>query len=190
MRVESMETGLVVLISHYHAVVFGSEFTHKGNWWIHHYESGQPVWTSDELIDLWPFGLPTVDIVTEGRCGYVAGYVQKKLYYDPKDYWDRYGCCVYPFQRSSQGIGLDYYVRHKHELWLNPNLRPRLQGVSYSMPRYFLKKDVELKDEFDDMKEKKALEYASARVDHVDKAYSGFLDQKESELKFRSRLTR
>lgn len=129
---------------HYHAIVFGSDYTNKGNWWIHHYQNGKPVYTSDELLASWPYGLATIDEVTPQSCGYVCGYVQKKLYYDPWDYYRHFGCCVHPFSRQSQGLCLDYYEENKFDTWITH--RFTLDGISYSTPRYLLKKDSVLKE--------------------------------------------
>lgn len=175
---------------HYHAVVFGTEFAHKGNWWIHHYENNKPVYTSDELIDLWPFGLPTVDVVTPERCGYVSGYVQKKIYYDPMQYFREYGCCVWPYARQSQGLALAYYVEHKDDLWLNYNLRPRMKGVSYSMPRYFVKKDAALSAALDIIALRNAEASAELNSRITRDLYSGYLKQREKELEARAAMKR
>lgn len=179
---------LAVLISHFHAIVFGTEFAHKGNWWIHHYENGKPVWTSDELIDLWPFGLPTVDVVTEADCGYVAGYVKKKIYYDPMQYWKEYGCCVFPFSEQSNGIGHDYYVRNRDDFFLNDNLRPRMKGVSYSMPRFFLKKDEKLQAAMEIVKMRNMDSVLQSRLRYDNDLVSGALDQRAKELEAKAAM--
>lgn len=121
-------------------MVFGTDF---GNWWIHHYQDGEPQYTTDQLVKLWPYGIATVSEITLERIAYVTGYVQKKIYKDPWKYYEEYGCCVHPYQRVSQGICLDWYDSHRSEYWIN--LHPRLKGVSYSTPRYLLKKDPNLK---------------------------------------------
>lgn len=175
---------------HYHAIVFGTEFIHKGNWWIHHYEGSTPIWTSDELIDLWPFGLPTVDVVTPERCGYVAGYVQKKIYYDPMQYFREYGCCVFPYAHQSQGLGLDYYIINKDDLWLNPGLRPRMKGVSYSMPRYFIKKDEKLAAAMEIIAMRNAESNLQRELKYAEDVNKGYMKQRESELSARAAMKR
>lgn len=181
---------MAVLISHYHAIVFGTEFAHKGNWWIHHYENGHPVWTSDELIDLWPYGLPTVDIVTPADCAYVAGYVNKKVYYDPMQYFKEYGCCVFPFSNQSNGIALDYYVRNRDDLMLNEGLRPRIKGVSYSLPRYFLKKDENLEAAMEVIRLRQNKKILESRLRYDKDVHNGFMAQKEKELEAKSKIYR
>lgn len=112
---------------HYHACVFGIDSSDL-----------------DLVQSLWPFGFRlTLDDLTPERAGYCAGYVQKKIYKDPWKYFQEYGCCVHPFQRISQGIGFGYYEKYMDDYWIN--LRPTINGVSYSTPRYFAKKDANLK---------------------------------------------
>lgn len=175
---------------HYHAIVFGTEFAHKGNWWIHHYEGDKPVWTSDELIDLWPFGLPTVDIVTEADAGYVAGYVKKKIFYDPMQYFKEYGCCVFPYSHQSQGIGYDYYVRNRDNNLFDENLRFRMKGVSYTMPRFFLKKDENMAAAMEVLRMRQEKRILESRIRYDNDVASGYVGQKEKELKAMSSMKR
>lgn len=175
---------------HYHLIVFGTEF---GNWWIHHYDrQGNPVYTTDKLCELWPFGLATVGTVTPDSCGYVAGYVQKKIYKDPLKYFKEYGCVVWPFQRLSQGIGLSYYEDNKDRLWCNINLRPRMNGVSFTMPRYFSKKDERLKVALEIIGERQSRISLSKQFDDMDKGYdiAESMSAREAELLARSKMRR
>lgn len=177
---------------HYHAIVFGTQFKEKGDWWIHHYKSnGDPVYTSNALIDLWPYGLATVDFVVPERCGYVAGYVQKKLYYNPLDYFKEYGCSVYPFQRQSQGLGLNYYNDHQYDMWTLKNFRPRLKGRSYCMPRYFVKHDEVLRKQLLCKAKKIVHEELEKKFSFSSGSdYYESLRVREHELKSRSKLHR
>lgn len=158
---------------HYHAAVFGiglEEFERYV----------RPLWKYGSRISL--------DGLTPQSAGYIVGYVQKKIYKDPIKYFREYGCCVWPFQRISQGIGLKYYETFKDDYWIN--LRPTVNGVSYSTPRYFTRKDDNLKF---------AISLISARVNKLNlerqqKALENGVDlyasmsQREIDLKARSRL--
>lgn len=111
---------------HYHAIVFGIRF--------------------DELKLLqscWSKGFVTVKYVIPQRIRYVCGYVEKKMYYDKKDFLKAYGCRVPPFQLMSQGLGYEFFEENRGE-YLH-SLRNTIQGVSYSFPRYYSKKDENLK---------------------------------------------
>lgn len=175
---------------HFHAIVYGTKFDHKGSWWIHHYEGDVPVYTSNELIDLWPYGLPTVDVVNPERCGYVAGYVQKKIYYDPMQYFREYGCCVFPYARQSQGLALSYYKEHEDDLWLNHDLRPRMKGVSYSMPRYFVKKDDRLSAAMEIISMRNADVNLERELRYADDVNKGYMKQREKELSAKAAINR
>lgn len=166
---------------HYHAIVFGTDFTTLGNWWIHHYQDGKPVYTSDELIKMWPYGMATVDDVTIERIRYVVGYVQKKIYKDPWKYFQEYGCCVHPFQRQSNGLCLNYYTDHKDDYWIN--LHPRVNGVSYSTPRYLLKKDSNLKLAMSLIHDRLESQGAFANTESYES-----MKQREIDMKAKSRL--
>lgn len=107
---------------HYHAVVFGFGPEDR-----------------ERLERLWTFGFVRIDELTPQRCDYCAGYVQKKIFRDPRKYWQEYGCRVWPFQRQSQGLGLSYYLENKSDFEYS-DYRIRTHGVSYSMPRFFSKK--------------------------------------------------
>lgn len=152
--------------SHYHAVIYGFDSS-----------------DTEELQKLWPFGFVRIDDLNEQRAGYVAGYVQKKIYRDPAKYWKEYGCRVWPFQRQSQGLGLSYYWQHADDYayW---NYRPRLRGVSYSMPRYFSKKDEHLNVALSIIGERQKALKLIAEQEAIDKGYDivGARRQQEVDL--------
>lgn len=170
---------------HYHAVVFGTDF---GHWFIHHWQDGKPQYTTDKLCELWPYGFATVDFVEEHRCAYVAGYVQKKIYKDPWRYFEEFGCCVFPFQRISQGIGFGYYLDNKDDYFIN--LRPTIKGVSYSTPRYFLRKDDQLKTAVSFKSFDSQMRSLGAEQDALNQGIDLYasMRQREEDLKAKSRM--
>lgn len=143
----------------------------------------------DFIRDKWPFcSMITFDELTPERAGYCAGYVQKKIYKDPWKYYKEYGCCVHPFQRISQGIGLGYYEKYHDDYWIN--LRPTINGVSYSTPRYFIKKDDNLKMAINLVSQryqKMALESEQEAIDSGVDLYAS-MRQREINLKAKSAL--
>lgn len=165
------EYGDHTLRPHYHAVIFGVGPEDR-----------------DLLLDVWKKGHVKIDPLTRERCQYCAQYVQKKIFKDPRKYWDMYGCVAQPFQRQSQGICLSFYESHKDEYWIN--LKPTVNGVSYSTPRYLLKKDVNLKAVFA-MKSKdlnkRSLELQQKCMDEGYDIYAS-MQQRENNLKAKSRL--
>lgn len=113
---------------HYHAIVFGLS-------------------PSDlEIVRKeWSLGFVTVESVNIERIKYVCGYVEKKMFYNPRDNFNQgYGCLVSPFQLISQGLGLKHFDLHIGQY--SQTLRKTVRGVSYSFPRYYLKKHPEFKE--------------------------------------------
>lgn len=112
---------------HYHSIVFG--FDPKD---------------IDLLKAAWPFGFVVCESVNIQRIKYVCGYVEKKMYYNPKDNFTKgYGCLQPPFQLMSRGLGLSFFEDHLDQY--SHSLRKTVNGVSYSFPRYYLKKFPEFK---------------------------------------------
>lgn len=62
---------------HYHACVFNFDFEDKKL--FKYGEGGEPLYTSEALQSLWPFGHCTIGEVTFESAAYVARYVMKKI---------------------------------------------------------------------------------------------------------------
>lgn len=118
---------------HYHAVVLGVDFA---PWYILRYQDGRPVFTSDRLRELWPFGDPTVDDVNDTTIGYVTGYIQKKLFGGAADREYKEKGLYPPFQRSSTHLGERFALEHASQLrgnmftWVNGKKRPVPKYIS------------------------------------------------------------
>lgn len=61
---------------HYHACLFGLDFEDKKLWKV---TNDVPLYTSETLQELWPFGFSTVGDVTFQSAAYVARYIMKKI---------------------------------------------------------------------------------------------------------------
>lgn len=70
------EYGSLTRRPHYHALVFGFGFPDRAQWAE---RRGLPVWRSELLERLWPFGLSELSDVTFESAAYVARYCVKKL---------------------------------------------------------------------------------------------------------------
>ena len=113
---------------HYHAIVFGLN----------------PM-DVDIVRDEWQSGFVVVESVNIERIKYVCGYVEKKMFYNPSDNFSKgYGCLIPPFQLISQRLGIRHFDSHIDEY--SYSLRKTVRGVSYSFPRYYLKKHPEFKE--------------------------------------------
>lgn len=62
---------------HYHAILFNHHFEDQELWRINDHD--QPVYISETLQRLWPFGFNTIGSVTFESCAYVARYITKKV---------------------------------------------------------------------------------------------------------------
>ena len=61
---------------HYHACIFGYDFDDKKLWKVN---NGYPLYTSNFLSSLWPFGYSSIGAVTFESAAYVARYIMKKV---------------------------------------------------------------------------------------------------------------
>lgn len=68
---------------HYHAILFNFDFDDK----YHHKDlpSGFPIYRSESLEQLWPFGYSSIGGVTFDSAAYVARYIMKKVTGDEAD---------------------------------------------------------------------------------------------------------
>lgn len=72
--------------AHYHALLFNCDFPDKRLWKS---TSAGPLFVSDELGKLWPYGFSSIGAVTFQSASYVARYVLKKARDNPSDFTDR-----------------------------------------------------------------------------------------------------
>lgn len=71
------EYGDFDLRPHYHELVFGYDFPDKYYWSTS--AKGHALYRSPTLEKLWPFGFSNIGAVTPQTCGYVSGYMLKKI---------------------------------------------------------------------------------------------------------------
>lgn len=71
---------------HYHAILFNHDFNDKILWQV---KRDVPLFISDTLAELWPFGFSTIGNVTFESAAYVARYIMKKVTGDlAEDHYD------------------------------------------------------------------------------------------------------
>ncbi len=61
---------------HYHVLIFGFDFPDKK---LHKMSNGLPLYVSESLNELWPYGHAYIGTVTFESCAYVARYIFKKI---------------------------------------------------------------------------------------------------------------
>lgn len=80
--------------SHFHLIVFGYGFNSNDNFRTFQSglsKTGFPIYISEELVSLWPYGNSYVEPLTMNACSYVAQYCLKKVKpFDSEDLFDYY----------------------------------------------------------------------------------------------------
>lgn len=161
---------------HYHALIFGQDFTGEGDRW--RTETGHPAWTSRTIEKLWPYGFHQIQDLTPETINYVSRYVQKKLYGQRKeaalarlDLQTGEHVTVRPeFATMSRGgkskkggIGAEWFKRWQTEVFPDDFLV--IQGEKKPVPRYYTellkKSDEQLAEQVKKQREEKAKKRAA-----------------------------
>lgn len=139
---------------HYHAVLFNFDFADKKLL----YNGDNPLYTSEQLQSLWPYGFSTIGEVTFGSCAYVCGYVLKKTN-RLEDYVDKQtGLIREPefivFPRGF-GLGRPWYEKN-HKYVFNYDRRVLRGGVFVRPSKYYDKLfDGQRPEDMADLKKKR-----------------------------------
>lgn len=124
---------------HYHAIVFGHDFSDKIHWkkTDHGY-----LWTSSELESIWGQGYCSIGAVTFQSAAYVARYTVKKITGDPADkhyeWTDDQGVIhkLEPeFAHMSHSLGSSWYNAFKGDLY--PHDRVVVRGHEQKIPKFY-----------------------------------------------------
>jgi hypothetical protein len=134
---------------HYHAAIFNFDFEDRIYW--KKSPSGIPVFLSDTLSDLWPYGHSAVGDLNYESAAYIARYVVDKINGDeaPEHYGDRKPEYVTMSRRP--GIGARWYAKYKKDVF--PSDVFHLSGRAVKPPKYYVGKlELEDKRTFDQIK--------------------------------------
>jgi len=131
---------------HYHLILFGRDFSDKYHW--RDSESGYPVYRSDTLEALWPFGNSDIGSVTPASCGYVAAYCVKKV---TGEHAEEHYRRVHPLtgelltvrreficMSNRPGIGAGWFEKYGEDAF--PSDFVVVDGTRTAVPRYYEKK--------------------------------------------------
>lgn len=134
---------------HYHAVLFGLDFSDKYFW--RKGKLGHKLFRSDFLEEIWKFGHCEVGGAEQEMIDYVARYTLKKVYGDNEMATDHYGFSVFhssgdlfplqrvrEFLRSSNGIGLKFLENFWDDIFSYDELV--LYGKRRAIPTYYMNK--------------------------------------------------
>ncbi len=140
---------------HYHAIVYGYDFPDKSL-----IRGGEfPLYRSDSLAALWPFGFSSIGAVTFESAAYVARYVTKKVTGEKAA--DHYGDRLPEYVDMSRrpGIGRDFALQYKDEILRSDSVISR--GIEMRPPRFYDKIydvfDIDSKNQLEKNKTKRLL---------------------------------
>jgi len=135
------EYGSESLRPHYHAAIFGWDWSRDRKLWKHT-DQGNPLFTSESLDSTWGLGHCVVAEFTGATASYIAKYTQK---YEPGhrretrtdpytgETWDV--APEYATMSRRPGIGARFYERWQDEVFQHDSVVSN--GQEYPVPRYF-----------------------------------------------------
>lgn len=127
---------------HYHACLFGFDFPDKQ---LFKYSSGNPLYVSDALSELWPFGFSLIGEVTFESAAYVARYIMKKVTGEGSE--SHYEWCdketgevhqlrpEYTTMSRRPGIGKEWFDRFQGDVF--PTDEVVIRGKRMKPPKYY-----------------------------------------------------
>lgn len=179
---------------HYHACLFNFDFEDKVL--FRKAPSGELLYRSKQLEELWPYGYSSVGDVTFQSAAYVARYINKKITGDRAD--DHYSWVdsetgeifwrVPEFNKMSlkPGIGADWLEKYQSDVF--PHDYVISKGRKLPVPRYYSKKfECSNPYEWDEMKRKRMV---NARKNVDDNTPERLLVKKQVHLARLSKLKR
>lgn len=157
---------------HFHACLFNLDFTDRTYWATG--DSGEKVYRSKRLEELWPFGFASVGNVTFESAAYVARYcVQKITGFNAKAHYARIDkdgpyCLTPEFNHMSlkPGIGAPWLARFKTDVY--PHDYVIVKGVKCKPPKYYDRLlDKESPEVLEDIKFRRELDGRSRYEDNT-----------------------
>lgn len=155
---------------HYHAILFNFDFCDKKLWRV---QREVPLYTSEHLQELWPFGFSTIGSVTFESAAYVARYIMKKVngaaaddhydWIDPDTGEIHRRLPEYTDQSRRPGIASEWVKKYSKDIF--PDDFVVIKGKKIKPPRFYDKlleiHDPELHKEIKDQRIKAAAAHSS-----------------------------
>lgn len=165
---------------HYHACLFGFDFADKYLWKL---SNGIPLFRSNSLEELWPYGYSSIGSVTFESAAYVARYIMKKVNgpsaISHYEYVDSNSGEVFnrvpEFTDMSRGrkksgtggIGKGWFDKYSSDVY--PHDFVVLRGKKVRPPKYYDRLyEVDFPDSFDDIKHRRVVEASRFSADQTD----------------------
>lgn len=140
------EYGGRFLRPHYHALLFGQDFTSDAVYQVD--DNGNPFWESATLKELWPNGIHRVQALTPETVNYVCRYVVKKLVekhiHENEERTDAITGETWTVQRPFMvmsrrpGIGATWFNKYGRDVF--PRDRVVSKGKLLPVPRFYFSK--------------------------------------------------
>lgn len=157
---------------HYHAIIYGLNFSDKTEWKT---QNGYTIHRSKTLEKLWPHGHSSIGEVTFESAAYVARYIMKKMtgskaeeHYETLDEYGEYIQLKPEYITMSRrpGIASDWFKKYYRDVFPDDFvvLSRGDKTIKSKPPKYYDKMfDISCQDEFEDIKlsrKQKALKHA------------------------------
>lgn len=133
---------------HYHAIVFGLDFSDKRK----HSKGkrGDQLYTSELLNKIWGLGYCWIGSVNHKSAGYVARYCIKKVNGDrAAEHYETFdtvtgevGQLIPEYMACSQGMGEEHFKEHYDQMYLRDSVI--MDGKQHPIPKYYDKKLAEI----------------------------------------------
>lgn len=137
---------------HYHALLFNYDFADKV---LHKTSnSGFPIYTSQELSNIWEMGFATIGDLSFETAAYTARYVMKKLTGKEKKYYEERGIIPeYSTMSRRPGIGAEWFSKWKNDVY--PSDFIVVNGKKCKVPKFY--DSLLLSDELLDIKKERTI---------------------------------
>lgn len=131
---------------HHHACIFNHDFEDKYHW---NTLNSIPVYRSEQLEKLWPFGFCTIGTVTWDSAAYVARYCTKKITGEKAEAHYQGKEPEYVTMSRNPGIGKAWYDKYKSDLFTH-DMQVIRDGLIVKPAKYYDKQfDIDEKFKMD-----------------------------------------
>lgn len=118
---------------HYHAILFGHEFSDKSLFRLS--PSGERLYRSPTLEKLWPYGYSTIGNVTFESAAYVARYIMKKVTGELAEEHYQGRKPEYTTMSRRPGIAAGWYEKYKDDVF--PRDEVIMRGQKMRPPKFY-----------------------------------------------------
>lgn len=124
---------------HYHAVLYGIDFSEDRQVWKTT-DEGYIEYRSPTLEKIWPFGFSMIAEVNWNTCAYVSRYCTKKKYGKQNIYYQTFNILPeFNLMSRRPGLASQYFQEHGEEVYINQEifLATAKGGLKVRPPAYF-----------------------------------------------------